>query len=127
MTKDQLNEKLGKNGFLVDSQILAGILTYENGISLFDEYLNGKSLKEINAIIQLTKHPKGIAIKIVKNFSSLLYGLEFNEIIKTIVSENTEISHLIFETKNQKIIFSYKKDFISEVEEFLNEIIDLSV
>jgi hypothetical protein len=112
---------------LVDSQILAGILTYENGISLFDEYLNGKSLKEINAIIQLTKHPKGIAIKIVKNFSSLLYGLEFNEIIKTIVSENTEISHLIFETKNQKIIFSYKKDFISEVEEFLNEIIDLSV
>lgn len=122
MTKEQLNEKLGKNGFLADDQSLSGILTYENGISSFDEYLNGKTLKEINAVIHLTKHPKGLAIKIVKNFSSFLFALEFFEIDKTVVSENAETSHLIFETKNQNIIFSFKKNNISEVEEFLNEI-----
>jgi len=122
MTKEELNEKLGKNGFLADNQSLSGILTYENGISSFDEYLNGKTLKEINAVIHLTKHPKGFAIKIVKNFSSFLFALEFSEINKTVVSENTETSHLIFETKNQKIIFSFKKNYFLEVEEFLNEI-----
>ncbi len=87
MTKEELNEKLGKNGFLADNQSLSGILTYENGISSFDEYLNGKTLKEINAVIHLTKHPKGFAIKIVKNFSSFLFALEFSEINKTVVPE----------------------------------------
>ena len=122
MTKEQLIEKVGKNGFLADDKTLAAKLNYDSGIPSFDEYLGGKTLKQIDAVIHLTKHPKGLAIKIAKNFSSFPFGLSFSEIKRTIVSEIGDPSHLIFETADGKIIFSAKSSHIVDIKEFLNDI-----
>jgi len=122
MTKEQLVDKVGKNGFLADDKTLAAKLHYDSGIPSFDEYLDGKTVKQIGAVIHLTKHPKGLAIKIAKNFSSFPFGLAFTEIKRTVLSETANISHLIFDTTDGKIIFSVKSSDTSEVKEFLKDI-----
>ena len=122
MTKEQLIDKVGKNGFFSDDKTLAAKLTYDSGIPSFDEYLDGKTVKQIGAVIHLTKHPKGLAIKIVKNSSSFPFGLAFTEIKRTVISETADISHLIFDTTDGKIIFSVKSADTSDVKEFLKDI-----
>jgi len=122
MTKEQLIAKVGKNSFLDDDITLAAKLNYNSGILIFDEYLDGKTLKQIGAVIHLTKHPKGLAIKIAKNFSSFPFGLAFDEIKKTVVSETASISHLIFDTTFGKIIFSLKSKDAFEIKQYLNDI-----
>lgn len=122
MTKEQLIEKIGKNGFLDDAKTLAAKLNYESGISSFDEYLDGKTLKQIDAVIHLTKHPKGLAIKIAKNFSSFSFGLAFDEIERTDIIGAGIVSCLIFQTVNGEITFSIKPKGMSEVKQFLTDI-----
>lgn len=122
LTKEMLTEKIGKNSFL-SIENLAAKLNYESGIQEFDEYLNGKTLKQINAVIHLTKHPKGLAIMIVKNFSTFPYELPFSDIKRIIISEINKPSLLIFETSEKnKIIFSIKPSSTSDVKTFLNDI-----
>ena len=121
MTKEQLIRKVGKNDFLADEIMLSGKLTYIGGIPSFDGYLGGMTLKQINAVIHMKKHPKGLAIKIVKNFSSFPFGLEYAEIKKTIIIKKTDTSELIFETTTGRISFSLKSSYVSEVQEFLDE------
>ena len=122
MTKEQLIEKVGKNGFLSDDKTLAAKLIYVSGINSFDEYFDTEGLLGTDAVIHLTKHPKGLAIKIAKNFSSFPFGLAFTEIKRTVVSETSDSSHLIFETIDGKIIFSIKSAKKSEVKQFLEDI-----
>lgn len=123
MTKNELTEKVGKKFFLADDYTLAAKLNYESGIPQFDNYLNGKTLKQISAVIHLTKYPKGLVIKIAKLFSSYPFGLPSTEIQRTILSEKSGTSKLIIETTdNGKIIFSLKTTNISEVRQFLNDI-----
>lgn len=123
LTKADLTEKVGKKFFLADDYTLAAKLNYDNGIPEFDTYLDGKTLKEINAVIHLTKYPKGLVIKIAKNFSSFPFGLPYSEIKRTVLSEKAEKSNLIFETVDKgKIIFSLKTANILEVKQFLDDI-----
>ena len=103
MTKEQLIEKVGKKGFLSYDKTLAATLIYISGINSFDEYFDTEGLLGTDAVIHLTKHPKGLAIKIV-------------------VSETSDSSHLIFETIDGKIIFSIKSAKKSEVKQFLEDI-----
>ncbi|MBL0065628.1 MAG: hypothetical protein IPP38_11580 [Bacteroidetes bacterium] len=98
-------------------------MNYDSGIPSFDKYLDGKTLKQINAVIHLSKFPKGLVIKIAKHFSSFPFGLPYSEITRTLLSEKSTTSHLIFETTdNSKIIFSLKTADIFEVRQFLNDI-----
>ncbi len=123
LTKADLTEKVGKKFFLADDYTLAAKLNYDNGIPEFDTYLDGKTLKEINAVIHLTKYPKGLVIKIAKNFSSFPFGLAYSEIKRTLLSEKTEKSNLVFETVDKgKITFSFTTANISEVKQFLDDI-----
>lgn len=122
MTKAELTEKIGKKFFLEDDYTLAAVLSYKNGIPSFDEYLNGKSLKQIHAVIHLTKYPKGLLIKIQKNFSSFPFGISYSEINQILLSEEKEISHLFLETVNGRIAFSIKTSRLFEVKQFLKDI-----
>lgn len=123
MTKTELTDKLGKRFFLENDYTLAAKLNYVSGIPTFDQFLGGKTLKQINAVIHLTKYPKGLLIKIQKNFSSFPFGISYSEIKNTILSDKTEIPNLTFEaTKGNKIIFSIKPADFYEIKQFLEDI-----
>lgn len=123
ITKKQITEKVGKKYFLSNDYTLAAKLNYESGIILFDKYLNEKSLKDINAVIHITKYPKGLVFKIAKFFSSIQFALGFSEIQRTLLSEKPETSRLIFETINdEKIFFTLKTNDINIVSQFLIDI-----
>ncbi len=123
MTKTELTEKVGKKFFLADDYTLAAKLNYDSGIPSFEKYLNGKTLKQISAVIHLTKYPKGLVIKIAKLFSSFSFGLAYTEIKRTLLAEKSGTSNLIFETSdNGNIIFSLKTSHIFDVKQFLDDI-----
>ena len=121
MKKEQLLQKIGKNGFLSDSKTLAAILVYISGVPSFDEHLDGKTLEEIDAVIHITQHPKGLALKIAKNFSSFYHPLAYVDIKNTNISEAGEESHLSFNTTEGKIIFSFNPSDSLEVKQFLSD------
>ena len=121
MTKNELTDKVGKK-FLFSENTLAAKLSYDSGISQFDDYLDGKTLNQIGAVIHLTKYPKGLVIKIAKHFSSFKFGLPYSEIERTILTEKSGVLKLIFETSSSdKIIFSLKNSDISEVKQFIDD------
>jgi len=123
MTKTELTEKVGKKSLFADDYTFAAKLNYESGIPSFDKYLDGKTLKQINAVIHLTKYPKGLVIKIAKSFSSFPFGLNYSEIQRTLLSEKSGTPKLIFDTtNNEKIIFSLKTTDVPYLRYFLNEI-----
>ena len=123
MTKTELTEKVGEKSFFDNDYCLAGILNYESGIESFDEYLNGKTLKQIGAVIHLSKYPKGLLVKIAKNFSSFPFGISYSEIAKINISENTENPKLTIEiTDKLNIVFSFKKDNLTAIKEFCEKI-----
>ena len=123
MTKTELTEKVGKKFFLADDYTLAAKLNYDCGIPSFDKYLDGKTLKQISAVIHLTKYPKGLVIKIAKLFSSFPFGLAYSDIKRTLLVEKSGTSNLIFETiENGKIIFSLKTSHVVDVRQFLDDI-----
>jgi len=123
MTKKELTEKVGRKIFLADDYTLAAKLNYESGIQSFDSYLDGKTLKQICAVIHLTKYPKGLVIKIAKLFSSFPFGLPYEDIQNVVLLEKTGTSRLIFETVEAgKIFFSFKTENLSDVKQFLDDI-----
>ena len=123
MTTTELTEKVGKKFFLADDYTLAAKLNYDSGIPSFDKYLDGKTLKQISAVIHLTKYPKGLVIKIAKLFSSFPFGIAYSEIKRTLLAEKSGTSNLIFETSdNGKIIFSLNTSNVFDVKQFLNDI-----
>ena len=123
LTRKELTEKVGKNLFFADGYTLAAILNYKSGLPSFDKYLDGKTLKQIHAVIHLIKYPKGIVIKIAKNFSSFPFGLAYSEIKRIELSEKSGTSKLIIETSDEgKIIFSLKTTHSLEVRQFLDSI-----
>ncbi|MCX6231141.1 MAG: hypothetical protein NTZ33_06315 [Bacteroidetes bacterium] len=123
ITKQELTEKVGKKSFLADNDTLSAKLNYDSGILPFDNYLNGKTLKQINAVIHLTKYPKGLVIRIAKLFSSFSIGLPYSEIQSIMLSEKMLPPKLIFETiDNGKIVFTIEKTNISDVRQFLDDI-----
>jgi len=128
MTKKELVEKVGKKYFFTEESPIAAKLNYESGIESFDTYLCGKTLEQAHAVIHLISYPKGIVIKIAKLFSSFSFGLPYKDIKKAILSEEKEISSLIFEiVNNGKIIFSFKKENYSAIKKFLDDKVDKQI
>lgn len=126
ITKDQIREKLGKKRWLADQQVLAAKLDYVSGIGVFDQILDGKTLKEIDGVIHLEKYTKGLLFKIIKGlrFKTYPYPLTKNEIKKVVLSEKLDSGgQLTFDLTNEnKIEFGIKEDNIWEVKDFLEEI-----
>jgi hypothetical protein len=121
MTKNELTETVGKKNAFEQDYTLAARLNYESGISDFDTFLNGKSLKEINAVIHLTKYPKGLVFKVAQLFSSIPFGLPYSEISQVVIVENT--SELIFNTQaSGKIIFSFKAKHYEEIRQYFDDV-----
>ncbi len=127
VTKDQIREKVGKKWWLSDQQVLAAKLNYASGIGVFDKILDGKTLKEIDAVIHLEKYPKGLLFKIARGFGGFKthpFPVAKNEIRKVLLSETPDTGgQLTFNlTDGNKIEFRIKKDDIVEVKDFLKEI-----
>jgi hypothetical protein len=127
VTKDQIREKIGKKWWLDDQQVLAAKLDYINGIDLFDQILDGKTLKQIDGVIHLEKYPKGLLFKIAKGFGGFKthsFPVAKNEIQKVVLAETQGGGgQLTFDLKDgNKIEFQIKKSDIWEVKDFLKEI-----
>lgn len=97
MTKKELTDKVGRNFFLTDGYTLAAKLNYESGIESFDSYLEGKTLKQIHAVIHLIKYPKGLVIKIAKLFSSISFGLPYSDIQSIMLSKKKRYFNVNFQ------------------------------
>jgi len=126
VTKEQIREKVGKKWRLDDQQVLAAKLDYVSGITVFDETLDGKTLKEFDAVIHLEKYPKGLLFKIAKGlgFTTYPFPIAKNEIKKVVLSETLDSGgQLTFGlTDGNKIEFRIKKNDLWEVKDFLKEI-----
>lgn len=119
MTQSELEEIVGKISFFSDDVSLSGALNYKSGIREFDSYLNGKTLQEINGLIQLSLHPKGIAIKIAKGFSTFPFGINFSEIACSyIVKEGTENQFVIERINGNNVVFSINQTFVQEAMDY---------
>lgn len=125
-SKDQIREKIGKKWWLDDQQVLAAKLEYKSGIETFDQILDGKTLKEFNAVIHLEKYPKGLLFKIAKGlgFKTFPFPLAKNEIKKVVLSETGKGSGQLTFVLNDgnRIELSIRKGDIWEVKDFLNDI-----
>ncbi len=119
-TKMQLQEKVGTKSFLSDETMLADKLNYIYGITAFDQFLKGKSVEDMNAVIHLIRYPKGLIIKVAGNFFSVKFGLSFSEIKYIKIMERRSISGMILQTeRNSKIVFSFLTEDIVEIISFL--------
>ena len=122
MTNAQIEEKIGKKSWIDTSNNLANKLVYLSGISSFDEVLDGKTFKEINAVIHFEIYPKGILVKIVKGFfGTKIYNFPIleSEIEKIGIINNSSLVILL--NTGSKIEFDIKKNDVSDVSEFLKE------
>ena len=121
VSKEEFERKVGKKLFLEDDINLSGILEYNNGIKYFDTILNGKTIKQFNAVIHFHLFPKGYVIKIAKLFSSFSYPLPFNDItiVDFIEKEDLYISNI--NTIEGTLTFSFKKGHFNEVINFIKK------
>jgi small-conductance mechanosensitive channel len=124
ITKQQIKQKIGKKTWYGPELILENTVEYIGGIELFDGFLDGRTAKEINAIIHIEKYPKGILIKIKRGIgrsNDLLFGLAKNEVKNTILSDSfAHPSKIEFHLYNgEKIVFHYKSLAHSEINDFL--------
>jgi len=127
ITKDQIRDKVGKKWWLDNQQILAAKLDYVSGIETFDEILDGKTLKEIDAVIHLEKYPKGLLFKIAKGlgFKTYPFPLSKDDISKVALSEatNGQGAFLTFNLiGGNNIEFQIKQKDLWEVKDFLKNI-----
>ena len=85
LDKKELNDHLGKIGVFNHPLELLAKIEYAGGIEEFDKLLNGQTQNEYGAVLHLIKRPKGLQIKLAKDFSSKSVGLLASEIKKVII------------------------------------------
>lgn len=126
ITKEQFRKKVGKKWWLSDQQLLAAKLDYASGIGVFDEIFDGKTLKEIDAVIHLEKYPKGLLFKIARGFGGFkthLFPVSKNEIKNILLLEDSNNNgELYFNlVDGNKIEFKIKPIDIWDVNNYLKD------
>jgi hypothetical protein len=123
MTNKEIEDKVGKKGFLSNDQTLAAKMDYKEGIPSFDNYLNGKTLKQIRGVIHLVKYPRGLVFKIAKLFSYFPFAVSYKEIKNVLLDNISENPQLVFSISNgDDIKFFIKEKDIIAVNKFLLQI-----
>ncbi len=121
LTNQEVKERVGNNSFFVDDFGISAKLEYKSGIPNLDLYLNGKTIKQIDAELQIIKYPRGIVIKIAKLFSSIKYAIDYRDIINVKISQEKEILLFTIYTTQEPIVFSiYDEEYIIDAKIFLN-------
>ena len=120
-SKKEFARKVGKKWFLDDDICLPAILNYNYGIKYFDEILNGKTIKQFNAVIHFNLFPKGYVITIAKLFSSFSYPLPFNDIKVIVFVEKENFYELNIDTVEETLSFYFKKDYFNEILNFVKK------
>lgn len=132
MTKNEIQEKIGKKTFFYDVDTLSAKLFYQNGIKYFDEILNGLTLEQIDAVIFIEKYPKGFLIKIAKGFGGIKtynYAIASSDIIKVNLNQNNLT--LKIGLQENEISFLIRKKDINKISDYfskyLNEVFEITV
>ena len=118
MDKEIISE-IGKKWFLADDNTFAAKLIYLKGIDRFDAELNDKYQNELGYVIHFTQYPKGILIKLAKNFSAISFGLGYEKISAMKLLSMTDYSYLIIKTEENDLFFGITNDNISDLKEFI--------
>jgi hypothetical protein len=91
LNKKELNDLLGKIGFLESPIELIAKIEYLGGIDVFDSLLDGQTQKEYGAVIHIIKRPHGLQIKLTSNFSSKSIGILDNQIDNILIEHKDAI------------------------------------
>jgi|GEM_PF-1386951 len=118
----EITSEIGKKWFLADDNTIAAKLIYLKGIDKFDAELNDKYQNELGYVIHLTQYPKGILIKLAKNFSAISFGLGYDKISVTKLLSMTDYSYLIIKTNDNDLIFGMENDNVSDIKDFIMSI-----
>lgn len=122
MTKTKIEDEVGKKWFLADDNVLAAKLIYISGIQGFDNYLGNADQKDKNDVIHLREMPKGLIIRLAKNFSANEVGISYKKIDSIILIKFTRYSFLKILNQTSEIFFGIDNEDISEVKEFIDSI-----
>jgi len=122
MTKTEIENEVGKKWFLADDNTLAAKLIYISGIPGFDSYLGNADQKDKNDVIHLREMPKGLIVKLAKNFSANEVGISYKKIDSIILIKFTRYSVLKIINQTSEIYFGIDNKDISEVKEFINSL-----
>jgi len=122
MIKTEIENEVGKKWFLADDNTLAGKLIYISGIPGFDNYLGNADQKDKNDVIHLREMPKGLIVKLAKNFSANEVGISYKKIDSIVLIKFTRYSVLKIINQTSEIYFGIDNKDISEVKEFINSL-----
>ncbi|MEJ6675082.1 MAG: hypothetical protein QNK88_06210, partial [Polaribacter sp.] len=122
MTKTEIENEVGKKWFLADDNILAAKLIYISGIQGFESYLGNADQKDKNDVIHLREMPKGLLIRLAKNFSANEVGISYKNIDSISVIKSESYSILTIISPTSQIYFGIDNKDISEVKEFFKSI-----
>jgi len=106
MTKSEIENEVGKKWFLADDNTLAARLIYISGIQGFDNYLGNADQKDKNDVIHLREMPKGLIIRLAKNFSAKELGISYKKIENVTLVNLEEYSILIISNTTSRIYFA---------------------
>ena len=121
MDKEIISE-IGKKWSLADDNTFAAKLIYLKGIDKFDAELNDRYQNELGYVIHLTQYPRGLLIKLAKNFSSISFGLSHEKISEFKLLSMNDYSYLIIKTNDNDLIFGIENDKVPALKDYIKSI-----
>jgi len=112
-------EILGRYSILFEPPILINEISYLNGAKKIDEFLNGKTLKEIKGVIHFKCYPNGLELKVAQLLKTFSFGVAYSQIHEIIVNFNELPSRLTLRCDSDEVIFSINQEHLDVVEQFL--------
>lgn len=105
MTTEKINNEVGKEWFLANDNTLAAKLIYISGIKGFDEYLNEKDQYDLGTVIHIKEKPKGILIRLAKNFSAKETAISYKNLKQISLLKHDRYSIIKIITFDEPIYF----------------------
>lgn len=118
----ELIEIVGKKSFLADEKSFNSQLEYVKGIPSFDAVLNGETQQAKGFVIHFIEYPKGFLIKLTKHFSSIKYGISYNQIDKINLIKFNDCVILNIKTDISEVLFKLEYSSLFKLQDFINSV-----
>ena len=126
MTKLEINNEVGKKLFLADDNTLAAKLIYISGINGFDEYLGEKDQKDLGCVIHINERPKGIILRLAKNFSAKETAIDFKKIKQVGLIKDAKYSIIKITKEVEQLFFGLDNNDSREIVDFFKKLKKIS-